>query len=170
MSDEDTQDQQTDGDEQVTLNRSAIRSMEADAKEARRLKREMAFMKAGIDTDQGIGKLAFNQFDGEPTVEAVRAFAEEYGITAATAAPQPDAPLEQRYDADEQRSSEVRRMVASGAGVDDGSEDPSTAALRVGREAQKTRTNEDALVAAIITKATAAKNGDRRALVQERPR
>lgn len=170
MADEQNENQPQD-DEQVTLNRSQIRSMEQDAKDARTLRKEMAFLKAGIDTDKGVGSLAFKSYDGEPTVEAVKAFAEEYGLTGTTEPAEP-VPTEatQGYAPGETEATELRRAVSTGAGVDDGSEHPSEAALRVGNEALKTRTSEDALVAAIVTKATAAKNGDKRALVAERPR
>lgn len=71
-----------------------IRQLRKKAKEADRLsnelttaqqealaaKRELAFVRAGIDLDSPTGKLAARAYDGDPTIEAVRAFAQEYGV------------------------------------------------------------------------------------------
>ena len=52
-----------------------------DAKsEGESAKRELAFLKAGIDTSTGTGKLLAKSYEGELTVEAIKAQAEEYGL------------------------------------------------------------------------------------------
>ena len=44
------------------------------------MKREMAFLKAGVDTDSKAGKLLFKAYDGELDTELLRVEAEELGI------------------------------------------------------------------------------------------
>lgn len=62
-------------------------------READELKRQLAFTRAGIDYDSGVGKLLFGSFDGEPNPEAVLAAAKEYGIEPkGSEAPPPPSP------------------------------------------------------------------------------
>lgn len=58
------------------------RDLEAKNAEAQAAKRELALLKAGIDTESGQGKLFAKAYDGELTVEAIKAQAEEYGLIA----------------------------------------------------------------------------------------
>jgi hypothetical protein len=44
------------------------------------MKREMAFLKAGVDTDSKAGQLLFKAYDGELDTELLRVEAEELGI------------------------------------------------------------------------------------------
>jgi hypothetical protein len=67
--------------------RKWIRDLEKRAKDAERVRaeadearRELAFLKAGIDLDSPQGKLFAKAYDGEFTVDAVRASATEYGV------------------------------------------------------------------------------------------
>ena len=76
--------------------RQFVRKLEQDAKEGKRAKkeadeakleaqnakRELALMKAGIDLDSPTGKLFVKAYDGEITVEAIKAAAGEYGLIA----------------------------------------------------------------------------------------
>ena len=57
----------------------------ADAQNA---KRELALMKAGIDLDSPQGKLFAKAYDGEISVDAVRASAAEYGLIATSQTPE----------------------------------------------------------------------------------
>ena len=57
-------------------------------------KRELAFVRAGIDLDSPAGKLAAKAYDGEPSIEAVRSFALEYGVLAPSE--QDEADLDQQ--------------------------------------------------------------------------
>lgn len=43
-------------------------------------KKELAFLKAGIDTSKGVGKLLAKTYDGPLDAEDIQAFAQEYGI------------------------------------------------------------------------------------------
>ena len=52
-----------------------------DAKsEGESAKKELAFLRAGIDTSKGTGKLLAQAYEGELTVDAIKASAEEYGL------------------------------------------------------------------------------------------
>ncbi len=86
---DDDEDESSDGNT-VTLARKQIRSMERDAKQARkateenqRLLRELAFVKAGIDPDDPKLKYFVKGYEGEITAEAIRAAAEADGFLTA---------------------------------------------------------------------------------------
>lgn len=81
--------------------------------EADKARRELAFAKAGIDTETGVGKLAFQSYDGEPTRDAVLAFAAEYGISPTTPA-ETTAPA---IGDDEQRQTRERAALHVGSEV-----------------------------------------------------
>lgn len=55
-------------------------SLTVEAEEGRAAKRELAFINAGIDTSQGIGKFFAKSYDGELTADAVKAAAIEEGV------------------------------------------------------------------------------------------
>lgn len=65
--------------------------LEADLYEARRQLRDQAFQLAGFNPSEGPGKLLAQAYQGEPTAEAVKAFAAEYGLTPAAAPTEPAA-------------------------------------------------------------------------------
>jgi len=48
--------------------------------EASAAKRELAFLRAGIDLDSPQGKLFAKAYDGDPTADAVKSAAQEYGL------------------------------------------------------------------------------------------
>ena len=67
--------------------RDSIKDLRRAADESRKLKaeaelarRELAFLKAGVDTDSKLGKLLLKTYDGELTLEAIRAEAQDLGI------------------------------------------------------------------------------------------
>lgn len=77
------------------------RKLEQDAKDGRRAKqeadkataeaatakKELAFLRAGIDLDSPQGKLFAKAYDGEPSLDAVKAAAQEYGLLDAPSVP-----------------------------------------------------------------------------------
>ena len=70
--------------------RKWVRDLEKRAKgadtakaEAEAARRELAMLKAGIDLDTPQGKLFAKAYDGEPTLDAVKSAAEEYGVIQA---------------------------------------------------------------------------------------
>ncbi len=56
------------------------KALEAQAKEADAAKRELAFVKAGVDPDSAAAKYFVKGYDGELTAEAIRAAAEEASL------------------------------------------------------------------------------------------
>lgn len=56
------------------------KALEAQAKEAEAAKRELAFVKAGVDPDSAAAKYFVKGYDGELTVEAIRVAAEEASL------------------------------------------------------------------------------------------
>jgi len=56
------------------------KALEAQAKEAEAAKRELAFVKAGVDPDAAGAKWFVKGYDGEITAEAIRAAAEEASL------------------------------------------------------------------------------------------
>ncbi len=72
------------------LERKAKEADSAKA-EANAAKRELALLKAGIDLDSPTGKLFAKAYDGEATVEAIKASATEFGLIG-QATPAPEAP------------------------------------------------------------------------------
>lgn len=60
------------------------KALQAQLESASTAQRELAFMKAGIDTSNGVGKLLAKTYDGDLDPEEIQAFAEEYGIEGVT--------------------------------------------------------------------------------------
>lgn len=82
-----TQEESVQQPESQNRDRKWVRDLEKRAKEADRIrveaesaKRELAFLKAGINLDTPQGKLFAKAYDGEPSFEAVKAAAQEYGV------------------------------------------------------------------------------------------
>jgi hypothetical protein len=58
------------------------KALEAQAKEVEATKRELAFVKAGVDPDSAAAKYFVKGYDGELTPEAIRAAAEEANLVS----------------------------------------------------------------------------------------
>lgn len=95
MTDEfDANDMQDDDDEQqyggdnpnLRQLRSKARKFDSVTQELNTLRRQVAFTEAGIP-DGPQRKLLEKVYDGEPTKEAIRAFATEYGVIDASDVP-----------------------------------------------------------------------------------
>jgi hypothetical protein len=71
------------------------------------VKREMAFLKAGVDTDTKAGQLLFKAYDGELETEAIQAEWQE--LVPGTAAPPPEP---ETVDATDTQVAEQRRELA----------------------------------------------------------
>lgn len=94
--DDDFDDEIDDSFEQETplikkLRKEAKQAAKAKAEaaersqEAERLRRELAFERAGIKTDTKLGSMLFKTYEGELTAEQIRAFASEVGYGASEA-------------------------------------------------------------------------------------
>lgn len=151
-------------DNLAELRRAADEGRKARA-EAEAARRELAFAKAGIDTESGVGKLLFTSYAGEPTKDAVLAAAAEYGITPGTnAEAEPHVP---DIPADERAMSRERAQLAAGAEVpaEEPSVDPNIEGLRRFREAKAAgRTHNEAAAAYYGEVLAAAMSGDKRVI------
>lgn len=88
----DFQDESETPEPSQNRDRKWVRDLERRAKDADRVraeaesaKRELALLKAGIDVNTPQGKLFAKAYDGEYTVDAVKAAATEYGVLEAAA-------------------------------------------------------------------------------------
>jgi hypothetical protein len=126
MPDEPVTDPVDDNEPEGVRNlREALRRSQEQADAGLAAMRELAFVKAGIATDTGPGKLLFDAYAGELTADAVRAEAAKYGLTPAEE-PEPPAPPEPGSVNDPSQT-EARRLL-TGDSLDPGTppreEDP----------------------------------------------
>ena len=99
--------------EDVSELRKAAEGAKTARQEAERAKRELAFVKAGIDTDSKPAQALLNSYDGELTSEAIRAEAKEWSLireeaSAAQAEATATAPPESVITDDERALQELR--------------------------------------------------------------
>jgi hypothetical protein len=85
------------------------------------VKREMAFMKAGVDTDTKAGKLLLKAYDGELDVESIKAEAEELGLFKIAEAPKA---VTQDRETDEVASVERQALADSSVPPENQTESP----------------------------------------------
>lgn len=85
-----TTTENTGADDVSQLRKAAEGGKEAKA-EAAALRTELAFTKAGIDTDSKPAKALMSSYEGELTAEAIQAEAKEWGLIQ-TSEPEPAAP------------------------------------------------------------------------------
>lgn len=122
FTDIDIEDEDQDGDDQIVVSRSQLNDLQAKARRAKKadesasetvsLRREVAFLKAGIDTSQGVGALLYKAYDGELTPDAIKTVALEYGLGDGPATATPEVPET------EQASTSERQNLSSGAAAD----------------------------------------------------
>lgn len=80
-----------------------VNSLKQQVSTATAAQRELAFIKAGIDTENGVGKLLAKTYDGDLEPDSIKTFAQEYGIEVGEVGPrQQEAeldPAQARVDA-----------------------------------------------------------------------
>tara|TARA_R110002051_G_C8534077_1_gene470043 strand:- start:26 stop:496 length:471 start_codon:yes stop_codon:yes gene_type:complete len=76
------------------------------SQELNAMKREMAFLKAGVDTDSKVGQLLYKAYDGELDTPSIQAEWSELAPAAATPPSEPDT-------TDDARVSQQRQDLAS---------------------------------------------------------
>lgn len=165
MSDQyqDDEDQQKDLRD---LREAADRGNKA-TKEADALRKELAFTKAGIDTDTPLGKMFARSYDGDLDVAKVK---ESWAEIAP--APQGEVPVQKAPEADRVQLEETatrRNLTAGGAG-DTPTEQPDPDPVERGytefhERMAKGERRETAAGAVIGSLIEAANRGDERALV-----
>ena len=163
MSDENPYDDLPDpepSNEAKSLRKAAEEGAKARA-EADAIRRELAFVKAGIDTDSKIGQMLLKTYEGDLNVEAIKKEALEIGALKAEAKPEP-VPF--TADPEDVKFAEERRALATGASVPDAVEpDPyQTAHNHFEGGLKRGMSNEDAMAAAIgVIREAAMKNDSR---------
>ena len=100
------------------------------SQELDQMKREMAFLKAGVDTDSKAGKLLFKAYDGDLETDLIRVEAEELGILKDAAPP----PGPDNSEADVRVAQERRDLAADQIAPENQTESPYDAGHRQFRE------------------------------------
>jgi hypothetical protein len=127
------------------------------------MKREMAFLKAGVDTDSKAGQLLYKAYDGELDTDLLRAEAEELGILRDV--PSQSSGLAQTDSSDEQATRERKALADSHVPIEDTTESPYDAGHKQFRELVNAgRPTEDAAAAFVSTIIEAAVRGDDRVI------
>lgn len=152
MSNDNATDDQTpvEGDNLKLLREAADR-----AKAVPGLERELAFAKAGIDTDTKLGKMLLATYDGELTKEAITAEATDIGLIKPAGSEQapPPNPEEAARLAEQQRQQQMQQQMQGGqpAGAEPPPEgDPYETALgNFHKDRKNGMTEENAGLAAI---------------------
>ena len=102
------------------------------SQELDQMKREMAFLKAGVDTDSKAGQLLFKAYDGDLDTDLIKAEAEELGILKDASPPPPPEP--ENSEADVRVAQERRDLVADQIAPENQTESPYDADHRQFRE------------------------------------
>lgn len=153
--------------------RAAAARGEKHRQEAEQLKREMAFLKAGVDTDSKAGKLLLKAYDGDLTdIAALKSEAESIGALTAPATTPPDptpttpAVPDNPITPAEAQALAQRGQVASGAqpsdSVTQGKDPKAMARAEFDRMVIEGRSKEDAAAVAFRAYSNAFVEGDPR--------
>lgn len=153
------------------LRRAANEGKKAKA-EAASLKREIAMLKAGVDTDSAIGKMFAKAYDGDVDPAAVKAAWAEVAPATATASTEPAdfSTPDPTISDDEAASTAQRQALAANSPADQApTPDPRDAALDAGLAfVKKGGTTEDSLGVIFESLVGAAMDGDKRVILNAR--
>lgn len=114
----------TEETEEVSELRKAAEGGKAAKAEAALARKELAFVKAGIDTDSKPAKALLAAYDGELDAEAIRAEATEWGLIKAEAPATEEEPAKPDYSED----AKVQSMRDASAGTPAPIEEPTLTA------------------------------------------
>ena len=145
------------------LRDAADRGREA-IQERDQLKREMAFMKAGVDTDSKAGQLLFKAYDGELETEAIQA---EWQELVPTSAPveQPEQAQDIVNEADTQVSQQRQALAEDSVSVEASTQSPYEQGFQEFKTAYDSgRSKEDSAARFVHTVLEAASQGDERVI------
>jgi len=146
------------------LRDAATRGRQA-SQELESVKREMAFLKAGVDTDSKAGQLLFKAYDGDLEIDLIRAEAEELGILKDAVASEGISEADEA--ADRQVGRQRQNLVSDSVPPDEQIESPYDAGHREFREMiEAGRPKEDSAARFIDTvlQAAGGPNPDRRVI------
>ena len=129
------------------------------------LKREMAFLKAGVDTESKAGQLLFKAYDGELDTESIRTEADELGLFKSS---EESAPvMEQPPSEDRQATTERQALAETSVPPGSQTESPYDAGHRGFKEMlDKGRSTEDSAARFVHTvlEAAGGSNPDQRVI------
>ena len=170
VDDQDLSQESAEDSDLVRRLRAEIKDRNSRLAEAETARRELAFVKAGIDTSSKLGQLFAKSFEGDVSdVEAIKAEAKELGLLDPVhAEPTSTPPAEPHVTDPADTSASERSALASGAASDDGSGvDPRQVAMDHANDAMaKGAPFEVAAGSFIADLAKAAIAGDQRVIVQ----
>ena len=129
------------------------------------LKREMAFLKAGVDTESKAGQLLFKAYDGELDVESIRTEADELGLFKSSEEPAPV--MEQTPSEDRQATTDRQALAETSVPPGSQTESPYDAGHREFKEMlDKGRPTEDSAARFVHTvlEAAGGSNPDQRVI------
>lgn len=168
-----TDDQTPDSDD-TTMSPEAIRNLRSAADEGKKAKaeaeearRELAFVKAGINTEDKVGRMLYATYDGELDAEAIKSAADglpdSVWMGSAPAQPASSEPAPGEVIVPGQQQSPVGDPHAIGgrASFEQPENEPAFDQMkRAYRDAQQRGGTDDAIDAALSVIAHAAKAGD----------
>ena len=128
------------------------------------LKREMAFMKAGVDTDSKAGQLLFKAYDGELETESIQA---EWQELVPTSAPveQPEQAQDTVNEADTQVAEQRQALAEDSVSVEASTQSPYEQGFQEFKKAyDEGSPKEDSAARFVHTVLEAASQGDERVI------
>ena len=155
------EDEETGGIKE--LRDAADRGKEA-IQERDQLKREVAFMKAGVDTDSKAGQLLFKAYDGELDTESIKADWEAL-VPAVIPVAEPEQPQENVNQIDTQVSEQRQALADESVPVEATTQSPYEQGFQEFKKAYDAGTpKEDSAARFVHTVLEAAGQGDERVL------
>lgn len=145
------------------LRRAANNASKNNA-ELAQAKKDLAFLRAGVDVDSAIGKLFTKAYDGDLDPAVIKEQAGEVGALITGTTP----PVTETSEEGETQSTQERQNLANGAAGDENLEvDPIKASLDSARQNMKNgMSEEDAMAEFIDDRLYAASKGDPRVIIQ----
>ena len=134
------------------------------SQELEEMKREMAFMKAGVDTDTKAGQLLFKAYDGELDTESIQA---EWQELVPTSAPveQPEQAQDTVNEADTQVAEQRQALAEDSVSVEASTQSPYEQGFQEFKEMYDSGSpKEDSAARFVHTVLEAASQGDERVL------
>lgn len=146
------------------LRRAAKEGVLAKA-ELRRLEREVAMLKAGVNVASPVGRMFFNHYEGALDVDVVRS--EWHAVSPPPPPVDPYLMPEPVWGDDELRSTEMRSRLAAGSPADQApTPDPRDGAMDRGKAVlERGGTRDDALAETFQALVEAAMDGDQRVIL-----
>lgn len=180
--DDDNDDDDPQAAQQVTLSRKDIRALERKGKghdvavsERDQLKREMVFLKAGVDTDSDAGRIFMRGYDGELEVDAVKSSASAFNLvkgsepsTSSSSTPPASSKPNPELQPGEEDLTRERADLGNQAPADQGqSPDPREEAVEIGQAVIKEGGKSEVGIGTAFNRLVkAAHDGDRRVIVE----